>query len=252
MTSTNARRLFITGATGYLGSRLIPLLLGRGHHVTALARRDSASKVLPGCSVIVGNPLEAQTFTKQVQGCDTFVQLVGIPKPAPWKGCQFRAIDGPSAMAVIRAACAAKVQHFIYVSVAHPAPLMKDYIAVRSECEAAIEKAGLIATILRPWYILGPGHWWPMALLPVYSRVMPRPDWASSRFGRCSPPWSGPLNMYRRGREWLKCRKSGGWVGVTDETNRIDHRSGRSHRRLSSPLRPALGAPLGCARPDQG
>ncbi len=185
MTSTNARRLFITGATGYLGSRLIPLLLGRGHHVTALARRDSASKVLPGCSVIVGNPLEAQTFTKQVQGCDTFVQLVGIPKPAPWKGCQFRAIDGPSAMAAIRAACAAKVQHFIYVSVAHPAPLMKDYIAVRSECEAAIEKAGLIATILRPWYILGPGHWWPMALLPVYSLLerLPATRDAATRLG---------------------------------------------------------------------
>ena len=24
------------------------------------------------------------------------------------------------------------------------------------------------ATVLRPWYVLGPGHWWPYALLPVY------------------------------------------------------------------------------------
>lgn len=167
-TIASARRLFVTGATGYLGSRLIPLLLERGHHVTALARRESVTKVPFGCDVIVGNPLDSRTFAAQLQGSDTLVHLVGIQKPAPWKGPQFRAIDGPSAMASIRAACSAGVQHFIYVSVAQPAPIMKDYIAVRSECEAAIAAAGLIATILRPWYILGPGHWWPLALLPLY------------------------------------------------------------------------------------
>ncbi|MEP7151991.1 MAG: NAD(P)H-binding protein [Nitrospira sp.] len=159
MRPTTPRRLFITGATGYLGSRLIPRLLERGHHVTALARQGSFRNVPSGCLVVVGRPLESPTFVEQVRGADTFVQLVGVPKPSPWKGPQFRAIDGPSAMAAIRAARAADVQHFVYVSVAHPAPMMKDYIAVRTECEAAIGKARLIATILRPWYILGPGHW---------------------------------------------------------------------------------------------
>jgi len=61
------------------------------------------------------------------------------------------------------------IRHFVYLSVAHPAPMMQDYIAVRSECEAAIESAGLNATILRPWYVLGPGHRWPYLLLPVYT-----------------------------------------------------------------------------------
>lgn len=183
--SANARRLFITGATGYLGSRLIPLLLQRGHHVTALVRRESVSKVPLGCHVVVGNPLEGQSFAEQVQGADTFVQLVGVPKPAPWKGPQFRAIDGPSAMASISAARAAGVQHFVYVSVAQPAPIMKDYLAVRTECEAAIAAAGLIATILRPWYILGPGHWWPLALLPMYRLLerLPGTRDAAARLG---------------------------------------------------------------------
>ena len=45
---------------------------------------------------------------------------------------------------------------------------MKAYIAVRAECETAIVAAGLNATILRPWYVLGPGHRWPYAILPVY------------------------------------------------------------------------------------
>ncbi|MEK6801757.1 MAG: NAD(P)H-binding protein [Nitrospirota bacterium] len=167
-TSVPTRRVFVTGATGYLGVRLIPRLLARGHHVTALARAASVGAVPSGCKVVVGNPLESGTFVEQVRGADTLVQLVGVPKPAPWKGPEFRAIDGPSAMAAIRAAREAGVRQMVYVSVAHPAPVMRDYIAVRSECEAAIAAAGLVATILRPWYILGPGHWWPLALQPVY------------------------------------------------------------------------------------
>lgn len=164
----NIRRVFVTGATGYLGARLIPLLIERGHCVTALTRQESVKKIPNGCQVVVGNPFDADTFTECLRGTDTLVQLVGVPKPAPWKGRLFRAIDGPSALASIRAATAAGVQHFVYVSVAHPAPIMQDYIAVRTECEGAIAKAGLTATILRPWYILGPGHWWPLALQPVY------------------------------------------------------------------------------------
>ena len=168
MTPIKTRRVFVTGATGYLGAQLIPLLLERGHHVTALVRPESIRKVSAGCQIIVGNPLESGTFVEQVRGADTLVHLVGVPKPAPWKGPQFRVIDGPSAMAAIRAVREAGVRHMVYVSVAHPAPVMRDYIAVRSECEAAIAAAGLVATILRPWYILGPGHWWPLALQPVY------------------------------------------------------------------------------------
>jgi uncharacterized protein YbjT (DUF2867 family) len=46
--------------------------------------------------------------------------------------------------------------------------MMKAYIAVRSECEQLIRERGLNATILRPWYVLGPGHLWPYALVPFY------------------------------------------------------------------------------------
>ena len=179
------RRLFVTGATGYLGSRLIPRLLQRGHEVTALARRESVGRVPSGCRIVVGNPLESRTFTEHLQGIDTFVQLVGVPKPAPWKGAGFRAVDGPSAKAAIGAARAAEVPHFLYVSVAQPAPIMKDYLAVRAGCEAAIAAAGLTATILRPWYILGPGHWWPLLLVPLYKLLerVPLTQDAARRLG---------------------------------------------------------------------
>src|SRR5262249_32659776 len=57
----------------------------------------------------------------------------------------------------------------VYVSVAQPAPMMQAYIDARVAGEAAIAKAGLTATILRPWYVLGPGHRWPYLLLPFYA-----------------------------------------------------------------------------------
>jgi uncharacterized protein YbjT (DUF2867 family) len=45
---------------------------------------------------------------------------------------------------------------------------MRAYVAARAEAEAAIRASGMDATILRPWYVLGPGHWWPYALVPGY------------------------------------------------------------------------------------
>jgi uncharacterized protein YbjT (DUF2867 family) len=45
---------------------------------------------------------------------------------------------------------------------------MKAYIEVRSQCEVMIRDSGMNATILRPWYVLGPGHRWPYALIPFY------------------------------------------------------------------------------------
>lgn len=162
------RRVFLTGGTGYLGRRLIPLLIERGHTVHALTRPGSAQKLPTGCRIVTGNALDSRSFAARVQGADTFVQLVGVPHPAPWKGPQFRAVDLVSGSQSIEAAKTAGIRHFVYVSVAHPAPVMKAYIEVRTECEALIRASGLSATILRPWYILGPGHWWPVALRPAY------------------------------------------------------------------------------------
>jgi uncharacterized protein YbjT (DUF2867 family) len=163
------RNIFISGGTGYLGAALIPRLIAGGHGVKALVRRGSEGKLDPGCRNTIGNALDAFTFRDQVQSADTFVHLIGVSHPAPWKAEQFRAVDGVSLRASVDAACFAKVAHFIYVSVAHPAPVMQSYIEVRAACEAYIQSSGLSATILRPWYVLGPGHLWPSVLKPLYA-----------------------------------------------------------------------------------
>jgi uncharacterized protein YbjT (DUF2867 family) len=162
------RCVFITGGTGYLGSNLIPLLIERGHRVRALVRPGSRGKLAPGCEVVTGNALDASTYRHLVRPADTFVHLVGVANPSPAKEAEFRAVDLVSGREAIHAAAELGVQHFVYLSVAHPAPMMKDYIAVRAECEDMIRARHLDATILRPWYVLGPGHRWPYALLPFY------------------------------------------------------------------------------------
>ena len=137
------RHVFITGATGYIGSRLAPLLLSRGHRVTALTREESRQKLPKGCDVAIGDALTC-----------------------------------------------ARVSHFVYVSVAHPAPAMKAYIDARSQCEDALRESGLNCTILRPWYVLGPGHRWPYFLLPFYkiAELWPSTRAAARRLGLVTLP----------------------------------------------------------------
>jgi uncharacterized protein YbjT (DUF2867 family) len=160
--------VFITGGTGYLGRPLIATLLARGHNVRALVRDGSQHKLPAGCTPVVGDALNGKSYAAQIQPSDTFVQLVGVPHPGPSKAAQFRSIDFTSACGAIAAATQAGVRHFVYLSVAHPAPVMKAYVAVRSECEDRLVASGMNATILRPWYVLGPGHWWPHAVKPFY------------------------------------------------------------------------------------
>jgi uncharacterized protein YbjT (DUF2867 family) len=62
---------------------------------------------------------------------------------------------------------------------------MGAYIAARQEGESVVRSAGLPATILRPWYVLGPGHRWPLALLPIYAvlRRLPSTRQGAERLG---------------------------------------------------------------------
>ena len=177
--------VFVTGATGYIGRRLVGALVARGHAVRALVRPESAGRVPANVTTVVGDALDAGTFAAAVTSVDTVVHLVGTPHPSPSKAAEFQRVDLPSARASVEAARLAGSRHFVYVSVAHPAPIMQAYIEARTAGERAIAEARLTATIVRPWYVLGPGHRWPMLLVPLYAiaRLMPSRRDAAERLG---------------------------------------------------------------------
>jgi uncharacterized protein YbjT (DUF2867 family) len=166
--------VFVTGGTGYIGSRLIPELVSRGHAVRALVRSGSETKLTPGAEGLAGDALVASSFSGAVRPADTFVHLIGVPHPSPAKAAQFRKVDLASIEAAVTAAAHANIRHFVYLSVAQPAPVMKVFQEIRSQGEKLIRESGMNATFVRPWYVLGPGHRWPSPLLPFY--------WLAERF----------------------------------------------------------------------
>jgi uncharacterized protein YbjT (DUF2867 family) len=161
-------KVFITGGTGYMGSRLIPLLVGRGHEIKALVRKGSETKLPAGATPVVADPLRLDSYAEWVRGADTFVHLIGVAHPSPAKAKAFLEIDLPSVQVAVKAARDGGIRQFVYLSVAQPARMMQAFIAVRSEGERLIRESGISATFIRPWYVLGPGHRWAYALLPFY------------------------------------------------------------------------------------
>ena len=161
--------VFVTGGTGYLGRPLLARLAAAGHTVRALVRPGSEHKLPAGVGAVTGDALDVRSFASRVAPADTIVHLVGTPRPSPAKAREFTAVDLRSIEATTRAAVAAGVGHVVYVGVAHPAPVMRAYVDVRVRGEAMLREAGLDATVLRPWYVLGPGHYWPYVLVPLYA-----------------------------------------------------------------------------------
>lgn len=172
MENSSKDRVFITGGTGYIGSRLIPLLFNSGFEVTALVRKGSEQKPDKRSRVVIGDALDSGSYRHFVEEGSTFIHLVGVAHPEPGKEKEFQEIDKVSIEEAVKAAKSAGVSQFIYLSVAEPAPVMKQFIEVRKYGERLLTDSALNAVFIKPWYVLGPGHYWPYMLLPLYWLIM--------------------------------------------------------------------------------
>ena len=67
-------KILVTGATGKVGSRLVPRLLAKGYNVTILVR--DAAKAIPGARVVVGDLYEPASLSTAVAGMDAVINAV--------------------------------------------------------------------------------------------------------------------------------------------------------------------------------
>ncbi|MBB5395277.1 NAD(P)-dependent oxidoreductase [Mucilaginibacter sp. AK015] len=105
-------KILVTGATGKVGSRLVPRLIAKGYTVRVLVR--DAAKAPANTEVIVGDLFDAATLVPAVSGIDAVVHLAAL----------FRTTDNDSivktnhdgAIALADAAIAAGVKRFVFTS----------------------------------------------------------------------------------------------------------------------------------------
>ena len=77
--------VFITGGTGYIGTRLIKALQQKNFHIKALVRKGSENKLPAGCEIIFGDALNATSYQHNISPATVFVHLIGVAHPSPAK-----------------------------------------------------------------------------------------------------------------------------------------------------------------------
>jgi uncharacterized protein YbjT (DUF2867 family) len=155
-------KIFVTGGTGFTGSRVVPLLLKNGFEVRCLYRASSDRSPLAGLDIdwALGDVSDPQSLTSAMQGTDALVNIASLG---------FGHVDS-----IIRAAKDAGIQRAVFISTTAiftqlNAPSRK----VRVAAELAIETSGLKYTILRPTMIYGSPRDRNMWRLIKFMRVSP-------------------------------------------------------------------------------
>lgn len=112
-------KIFVTGATGFIGGRLAQKLAARGDTVVCLARDPSQVKTnaaLPGLQWVRGDVTEPATFQAAMRGSDAVFHLAGLYKFGPKYIPQMRAINVDGARNVLQMAAELGVPKIIHTS----------------------------------------------------------------------------------------------------------------------------------------
>ncbi|MCX6943567.1 MAG: NAD(P)H-binding protein, partial [Opitutales bacterium] len=149
--------ILVTGATGYVGGRLVPRLLEGGHRVRCLVRdpaRLQGRSWLPQVEVFSGDVLKAETLPAAMQEVDAVYYLVH----SMGGGSDFSERDLLAARNFAAAAQAAGVQRIVYLGgLGDPQAELSPHLRSRQETGAALREAGVPVTEFRAAVIVGSG-----------------------------------------------------------------------------------------------
>ncbi|HEX7527955.1 MAG TPA: NAD-dependent epimerase/dehydratase family protein [Thermoanaerobaculia bacterium] len=148
----------LTGATGYLGGRLLPRLVASGRKVRCLvlpSDEKDPSKLCP-CEVLRSDLSDSKGLDSIMDGVDTVLHLAALMPPNDAE--QIRKVNVGGTAALLEKARAKGVRRFVYLSaVSATYPIKNAYGQSKAEAEALVAASGLDFTILRPTMIYGEG-----------------------------------------------------------------------------------------------
>lgn len=173
----------VTGATGYIGSRLLRRLASEGRPVRALARRPERVEALPGVEAVRGDLLSGAGLAAALDGCDTAHYLVHSMEESV-NGADFAHRDRRAAEIFGRAARAAGLERIVYLGGILPASgASSPHLRSRAEVEDILLDAVPASTALRASIVIGAGSSSFRVLVRLVERlrVLPMPGWRENR-----------------------------------------------------------------------
>jgi len=159
-TEKDPRPIFVAGATGYIGARLVPLLLDAGYHVRALARAPGKLKTRPWAQhprleIVKGDVLDKASLQQALAGCRAAYYLVHSMVPGVR---DFAATDRQAAGNMAEAAAALKLEQIIYLGgLGDVQASLSHHLQSRTEVGAVLRQGPVPVTILRAAMIIGSG-----------------------------------------------------------------------------------------------
>jgi NADH dehydrogenase len=153
-----AQRVFVTGASGFVGSAVVRELAGRSFAVNALTRRENPAKIAGDIREVRGDLSESAVLDEGLRDCAAVIHLVGIIMEIPSKGVTFQRIHVDGTRSVLDAACRAGIKRYIHMSaLGTRAGARSDYHKTKWQAEELVRASGLDWTIIRPSMIHGSG-----------------------------------------------------------------------------------------------
>ena len=151
------RRVFVSGASGFVGTSVVEELVSRGSRVSALVHESPVEVESDLIETTKGGLFDDDSVSKAMAGCDAAIHLVGIIRENPDKGVTFERLHVEATRRVLDAARAAGVSRYVHMSALGTRPdAVSGYHATKWAAEELVRSSGLRWTIFRPSLIHGP------------------------------------------------------------------------------------------------